>query len=154
MVAVEVKVRDAPKRVDVVAVEVKVRDTPKRFDVVAVEVKVREAPKGVDVVAVEVKVWEKPRGVDVVAVEVKSPPHEEKPVVAVEVKVWEAPKRVGMVDGSPNVKPKGFSLIESDFASTPLESFITHPVNVSSFLFKYLSTGMDVFSIHLFSPES
>ena len=77
-----------------------------------------------------------------------------KPVVLAEVKAGEAPKRVGMVDGLPSVKPKGFSLIESDFSSTPLESFITHPVNVSSFSFKYLSTGMDVFSIHLFSPES
>ena len=77
-----------------------------------------------------------------------------KPVVLAEVKAGEAPKRVDMVDGLPNAKPIGFSLIESDFSSTPLESFITHPVNVSSFLFKYLSTGMDVFSIHLFSPES
>lgn len=74
-----------------------------------------------------------------------------KPVVLAE---GEAPKRVGMVDGLPNAKPKGFPLIESDFSSTPLESFITHPVNVSSFSFKYISTGMDVFSIHLFSPES
>ena len=77
-----------------------------------------------------------------------------KPVVLAEVKAGEAPKRVDMVDGLPNAKAIGFSLIESDFSSTPLESFITHPVNVSSFLFKYLSTGMDVFSIHLFSPES
>ena len=76
-----------------------------------------------------------------------------KPVVLAKVKAGEAP-RVGMVDGLPNAKPKGFSLIESDCSSTPLESFITHPVNVSSLLFKYLSTGMDVFSIHLFSPES
>ena len=77
-----------------------------------------------------------------------------KPVVLAEVKAGEAPKRVDMVDGLPSAKPIGFSLIESDFSSTPLESFITHPVNVSSFSFKNLSTGMDVFSIHLFSPES
>ena len=90
-------------------------------------------------VAVEVKVPKTPKGVD---------------VVAVEVKVWEAPKRVGVVAGSPNEKPMGSFLIESDFASTPLESFITHPVNVSLFLVEYLSTGMDVFSIHLSSLES
>ena len=77
-----------------------------------------------------------------------------KPVVLAEVKAGEAPKRVDMVDGVPNPRRIGFSLIESDFSSTPLESFITHPVNVSSISLKYLSTGMDVFSIHLFSPES
>ena len=77
-----------------------------------------------------------------------------KLLVLAEVKAGEAPKRVGMVNGLPNAKLIGFPLIESDFSSTPLESFITHPVNVSSFSFKYISTGMDVFSIHLFSPES
>ena len=77
-----------------------------------------------------------------------------KPAVAVEVKVWEAPKRVDVVAASPNEKPMGFSLIESDFSSTPLESFITHPVNVFLFSVEYFYTGMDVFSIHLSSVES
>ena len=75
-----------------------------------------------------------------------------KPAVVVEVKVWGAPKRVDVVAASPNKEPMG--LIESDFSSTPLESFITHPVNVFLFSVEYLSTGMDVFSIHLSSVES
>ena len=77
-----------------------------------------------------------------------------KAAVLAEVKAGEAPKRVGMLDGLPNAKPKVIFLIESDFSSTPLESFITHPVNVSLFSVEYLSTGMDVFSIHLSSVES
>ena len=64
------------------------------------------------------------------------------------------PKEADVVAGSANEKPMGSSLIESGFASTPLESFITHPVNVSLFLVEYLSTGMDAFSIHLSSVES
>ena len=77
-----------------------------------------------------------------------------KPAVGAEVKVFKAAKRDDVVPGSPNKEPMGFSLIESDFASTPLESFITHPVNVSLFSVEYLSTGMDIFSIHLSSVES
>ena len=67
----------------------------------------------------------------------------------------EVRKIVGMTAGSlMTPKPMSSSLIESDFSSTPLESFITHPVNVFLFSVEYLSTGMDVFSIHLSSVES
>ena len=71
------------------------------------------------------------------------------------VPAGEVRKIVGMTAGSlMTPKPMSSSLIESDFSSTPLESFITHPVNVSLFSVEYLSTGMDVFSIHLSSVES
>ena len=74
-----------------------------------------------------------------------------KPVVP----AGEVQKIVGMTAGSlMPPKPMSSSLIESDFSSTPLESFITHPVNVFLFSVEYLSTGMDVFSIHLSSVES
>ena len=45
-----------------------------------------------------------------------------KPAAGAEVKVFKAAKRDDVVPGSPNKEPMGFSLIELDFASTPLSN--------------------------------
>ena len=80
-----------------------------------------------------------------------------KPLVAPEVMAEGVPKRIEEVAGLLGPRPpklKGSSLVKSDFSSTPLESFITHPMNVLLFSIEYLATGMDAFSIHLSSVES